>query len=166
MSIFPSEEHRAELLMRLKLLGIAVINVEFSGGGDSGSINDVIAKTPDDAEVDLEAQPTMSWIVETSAHNPVTRQWEKSYRPAHLSLKSILTKMTDQALEESGLDWYNNDGGQGELVISFYESPPAIQLNVGINYTKTDDYHFNFSGTGELEAVEEDDDASASSQPD
>lgn len=162
-NIFPSQEHRDELLMRLKLLGIAVITVDFSGSGDNGNINDVLAHTADDVEVNLDDQPLMSWMEETSTYNSVTRQWDKSYHPVHLSLESILTKMTEQALEETDLDWYNNDGGQGDLTIDFRESPPKIELQVGINYTQTDDHKFVFSGMELVaDSVEEDDDAPTS----
>lgn len=164
-SIFPSEAHRDELLMRLKLLGIAVITVDFSGSGDSGNINDVLAQTADGVEVKLDDQPLMSWMEETSTHNPVTRQWDKSYHPANLSLESILTKMAEQALEETNLDWYNNDGGQGEFTIDFRESPPKIELQVGINYTQTDEHEFVFSGMEMQRGDDEEEDDNAPSPP-
>lgn len=158
--IFPSEEHRAELLMRLKLLGVSEITVGFSGGGDSGSIEDVMAVSADGGGVDLENQPSMSWVKETSTHNRATHRWDKHYVSVDLSLKDILIQMTEQALEEASLDWYNNDGGQGYLAIDFTMSPPDIRLEIGINRIETDQHLFRFSGTGELER--EDDDAPTS----
>lgn len=155
--IFPSEEHRAELLMRLKLLGVSELTVGFSGGGDSGSIEDVTAVSADGSEVDLGSQPSMSWVQETSTLNRATHRWDKHYVSVDLSLKDILIQMTEQALEEAGLDWYNNDGGQGYLAIDFTVSPPDIRLKIGINRMETDEHFFRFSGTGELER--EDDDA-------
>lgn len=159
--IFPSEEHRTEFLMRLKLLGIAEIQVDFSGSGDSGNIEQAVATTADQQEVDLEGQPPMAWMEKHSKYNPKTQQWDETCTPVELSLANILYMMTEQALEESQLDWYNNDGGQGCFMIDFTESPPEIRLDVGINRMDTDEHSFRFSGTGEMEE-EEDDDASAS----
>lgn len=162
-NIFPSEAHRDELLMRLKLLNVALITVSFSGGGDSGEINDVEVTSADGSRIGLENQPTMSWMVLTSSHNPITRTWDKSLVQKDFALPELLKLIAEDALEESGLDWYNNDGGQGELTIDFRESPPKIELQVGINYTQTNDYKFVFSGMELVaDSVEEDDDAPAS----
>ena len=84
---------------------------------------------------------------------------DESYLPAfHAAcaeqlheVHEIIKQVTFDALEESGMDWYNNDGGQGYLTIDFNHSPPEIDLELGINHTATTDYSFSFN--------EEDEDA-------
>ena len=71
--------------------------------------------------------------------------WNREIYTEKLNLEQILRALTNDALEEQGLDWYNNDGGQGNLSIDFTQSPPNIELNVGINITTTEDHEFNFS---------------------
>ena len=67
--IFPSAAHRTELLMRLKLLGVAKVIVEFAGSGDSGSIDLIRATTADGAVVGLDedSQPLLKWVSYSSA---------------------------------------------------------------------------------------------------
>jgi hypothetical protein len=71
--------------------------------------------------------------------------WEKRTKEEVMTLEKIAKDLTLQALEDQGLDWYNNDGGQGTLEIDFATSPPTITLDVGINYTSVDEHSFDFS---------------------
>jgi len=49
------------------------------------------------------------------------------------------------ALERTGLDWYNNDGGQGTFRIDLDAgNEPIVSLDVGINYIETNDHSFAF----------------------
>lgn len=38
-------------------------------------------------------------------------------------------------LEGTGIDWYNNDGGQGEIEFDLTSVPPAFSANVDVNET-------------------------------
>lgn len=38
-------------------------------------------------------------------------------------------------LEGTGIDWYNNDGGQGEMEFDLTSVPPAFSANVDVNET-------------------------------
>jgi predicted phosphoadenosine phosphosulfate sulfurtransferase len=150
MSAFPSPEHKIILLTQLRTLGVKTVEVTFSGGGDSGSIDDVNAYDNDMKDVDLMVH-SLDWPEEVSTLDTTTKTWVHT---EHISLKSldhILRNVTESALAESGLDWYNNDGGQGSLLIDFNKSPPEISLDVGINYTTTEDHTIDLN--------EEDEDA-------
>ena len=150
MSAFPSPEHKIILLTQLRTLGVKTVEVAFSGGGDSGSIDSVNAYDNNMKDVDLMVH-SLDWPEEVSTLDTTTKTWVHT---EHISLKSldhILRSVTNDALAESGLDWYNNDGGEGVLLIDFNHSPPEIKLNVGINYTTTEDH--------EIDLNEEDEDA-------
>ena len=71
-----------------------------------------------------------------------------------MSLNLVIENVAYAAIESTGLDWYNNDGGQGTFEIDLTASPPTIHLGIGINYTETEDHSFNFSGSEENEGDE------------
>lgn len=141
--IFPTEEHRATLLGALKLLGVQTVNVSFSGGGDSGSIDDITARDAAMNPVNLTTHE-LTWVA-TSSHYS-SSGWVTNSSDVIEPIRDIVERVAYAALEKSGLDWYNNDGGQGEFTIDLSVSPPEITLNVGVNYTQTDEHVFNFSG--------------------
>ena len=150
MSAFPSPEHKIILLTQLRTLGVKAVEVAFSGGGDSGSIDSVSAYDNNMKDVDLMVH-SLDWPEESSIHDPNTNTWITEVKVVTESLDHILRNVTNDALAESWLDCYNNDGGEGVLLIDFNHSPPEIKLNVGINYTTTEDH--------EIDLNEEDEDA-------
>lgn len=142
--IFPTEEHRATLLSTLKLLSTARVVVEFAGSGDSGSIENVAVLDYNGAKVDLTGHK-LDWVTTSSTYKD--GKWVETSTPEVKELGAIIEQVAYAAIESTGLDWYNNEGGQGEFTIDFVTSPPTIDLEIGINYTQTEDYSFNFSGT-------------------
>jgi hypothetical protein len=149
MSAFPSPEHKIILLTQLRTLGIKTVEVVFSGGGDSGDIDEVNVDS-NNTYINLTAHQ-LDWPEESCRHDPDTNAWITEVKVVTIPLDEVLKRVTNDALAASGLDWYNNDGGQGSLTIDFNKSPPEISLNVGINYTTTEDHTINLN--------EEDDDA-------
>ena len=145
MSLFPSKFHRDLVLTQLRTLGVSQVEVSFSGGGDSGSIDKADCVDANGKRIEL---PTtkFDWPRErTSYTGDAANPWKRETYTDKLTLEQILEALTNDALEEQNLDWYNNDGGQGSLTIDFTQSPPDIQLEVGINITSTEDYNFTFS---------------------
>ena len=142
--MFPSPKHRAVFLTTLRTLGVAKLVVNFSGGGDSGDIDSVDAyNAGQTAAIPLTTQ--IPWSSDEKYFNMDEGTWEKRTKEGLMSIEEIAKELTLQALENEGLDWYNNDGGQGSLEIDFSTSPPTIQLDVGINYMSTEDHSFNLS---------------------
>jgi hypothetical protein len=144
IDLFPSPEHRALLLSTLKLLGAKTVTVVFSGGGDSGAIDSVDVLNAQGQPIDISNQG-LEWVDVRTNFDSTNSQWVNYIEPKTMELEEILKRLTESALEEQGLDWYNNDGGQGQLTIDFSTSPPSIELNVGINYTATEDHHFSYT---------------------
>ena len=142
--MFPSPKHRGIFLTTLSTLGVAKLIVNFSGGGDSGDIDSIDAYNADmNTEIPLTAQ--IPWSSDENYFNMDEGTWEKRTKEEVMTLEKIAKELTLQALEDQGLDWYNNDGGQGTLEIDFSTSPPTIQLDVGINYMSTEDHSFNLN---------------------
>jgi NACalpha-BTF3-like transcription factor len=152
--IFPTPDDKDRLMAQLKSLGVATLEVVFSGGGDSGAIDCVEAFS---AEVDEEHRWRPGKVVKLegvmfanawekkSVYNDMTRSWEDSeVRVPEKDITLVLEQVCYEALSQTGLDWYNNDGGQGTFKVTFDESgEPVIELEVGVNYTETDTHLFD-----------------------
>jgi hypothetical protein len=136
VNIFPSKQEKDTLLTQLNLLGARRVFVEFRGGGDDGQVEGVYYKDKHD---DMHDIPTdmMSWTKMTyGTQAPETK---------NTSLVDVLEDLCYRALDQTGLDWYNNEGGQGQLVIDFTDTPTSIMLNVGINTMTTDDHDYDLN---------------------
>lgn len=140
-SIFPSKEKKELLVNLLLVMGCTKVMVHFAGGGDSGSIESVEVFDKDDNAINID-HVELEWQEETNELNPNTNTWVAVNKLNMASLHDILKQVTENALEASGHDWYNNEGGQGDFFIYPTETPVRIELDVGINYTATD-HHFH-----------------------
>lgn len=144
MSAFPSTEHRDRLLALLRAAGITSVRISYAGSGDSGNIEDVECFNAAGSAV---ATPPVSilWAQKSSVWNSTKMRWEPpSDDNAETAIEDVLRDICDKALEDSGLDWYNNDGGQGHLLMNFPgDEEPEITLEVGINVTNVETYYFN-----------------------
>jgi len=132
-NIFPSNEEKQKLLTQLNLLGAMTVVVEFIGGGDEGEIESVyyIDRNGDSQEI---PKDMISWTQVVYGDKPkLTKE---------MSLVDVLEDLCYRALDAAGMDWYNNEGGQGSLVIDFRESPPKTCLELGINSMSTEEYKF------------------------
>lgn len=140
MNLFPSKAKRDEFLTRLKMLGVTHVQVDFSGGGDSGEIDDAYAKDAQDKFVEGIKDEKMIWPIKESYEED--GKWHQRVVDKEWFVIDILKDITEQWLEDAGHDWYNNEGGQGEMTIDFRSSPPEFNLYVGVNTMSTDDYHY------------------------
>lgn len=142
MSLFPSKFYKDVLLTQLRTLGVVKVDVPFSGGGDNGDIDEPILRDSQGRRIEPPKEP-IEWPTEETVYSNNT--WHTKPKLVNLSLADILRAVTNDALEKENIDWYNNDGGQGMFTIDFSCSPPAIELDVGINTVSTEDFKFNFS---------------------
>jgi hypothetical protein len=147
---FPSTKHRTLLLSTLRLIGVKTITVSFQGSGDSGEITGAEALDVQGKPVDI-SKHSIEWEETYGSFCSDQNKWVEGSQVTTKSLEEIFTTITECALEEQGLDWYNNDGGQGDLTIDLSTSPPTIELNVGINYMETTQHSFDYT-----EEIEED----------
>lgn len=148
-TVFPSKEKKTLLMNMLKVLGGHKAVVEFQGGGDSGEIHNAVLYDQNNKEIDCTGI-TFDWHSQSDTFNDGV--WDTHSKFGPVPVLDILREVTEQMLENEGLDWYNNDGGQGELQIDLTQSPPVIVLNVGINYTQTDYHEFDYTDEDEDEA--------------
>ena len=150
---FPSKDRKALLMTLLKMMGGARVVVDFSGGGDSGEISGASLLDADNKDISLKGA-MFEWETEVAHHDPVTGEWGRQTETREMPVGDILCKITEDALDGTSLDWYNNDGGQGSLEIDLTQDPPKIDLNVEINYTHHENHYFDLNEDDEDEEGE------------
>ena len=142
--VFPNKEQKTTFLNMLKVLGGHKAVVSFSGGGDSGEIDHGELFDASNHPISMEGI-TFDWTSNSDRWVSTTNKWKTVVETQTLPLAEILRRITEQMLEESGHDWYNNEGGQGQLEILLYTNPPTITLNVGINVVNTEDHEYDYT---------------------
>jgi hypothetical protein len=110
----------------LKEKGIAKVKVCFSGGGDSGQLDDV--KLLDATGKNIVTKFTKRWDFKSKTWLPASESFpEMSYAATNFKGDMVPQSTSDivEALEDvgydlmewCGVDYYNNDGGYGEIEI-------------------------------------------------
>ena len=82
---------------------IATIEVDYSGGGDDGCIDDVRYEDIDENKIDILMEPDVS------------AEWD-----------DLLYNMLSENIE---WDWINNDGGYGQMIIDCTKTPWDVTIN-------------------------------------
>ena len=132
------------MLQMIKDGGGKKIRVSFDGSGDSGSVDGVYIHNGSE---DMNMQFYVDFLEVSSSWSSDTG-WVKTETPKRMPVKEALESLCYTMLEETGIDWYNNDGGYGELYITL--DPLEIQLEVNSRYTEVNTDVFTFD-----EALEE-----------
>lgn len=124
-------ENLRRVLPLLRDHDVSEVRVEFDGGGDSGSIQAVHYDVDsfDDSGIYLEVAEVQSEF------NQVERRWINTRIESQKTLGKAIEELTYDYLSESDVDWYNNDGGFGELVIKVDEG--TVSLEVSTRYTES-----------------------------
>lgn len=116
---------QAKAILRLcKEKGATEIVVRFDGSGDSGSIDEVY--------IDLKEPLIVEYDEESTRYDG--DKWVTTSTTKQVPLRDALEQITYDMLEKTGIDWYNNDGGYGELNVDLVQG--TIQLEVNSRYTE------------------------------
>jgi hypothetical protein len=108
-------------LLKLADLGITAIRISYSGSGDDGSIDEVLA-TKDNAD-DFDDIYSLDFFEEIDSEN-----------------RTVIADWCTEKLLNDIEDWWNNDGGYGYLYIKIPSGEYKIENN--IQYIET----YNHSG--------------------
>jgi hypothetical protein len=125
-----SENEMTGLLLKLADLGVTGIKIFYSGGGDSGDIDDVVYTTIKEA--------AFNNIMNLSNHG------EDVLYLANLDgeLKDELTDFANEKILNDLEDWWNNDGGYGVMLIKI----PSGQYEINNTIYVTDTEEFEHEG--------------------
>jgi len=121
-------ENAQRIINRLEELGCAEeITVTFDGYGDSGAIEDV-------AIGDAFADQTLDILrIERSFSEGA---WTQRETTVAMTLRDAIEHMAYDYISETGVNWYDNDGGFGELVLDM--SSRTLALEVNARYTDSE----------------------------
>ena len=122
-----TENEMTGLLLQLADLGVTGIKIFYSGSGDSGEIDDVVYTTTKEASFD--------------DINTLSSYGENSLYLTNLDhdLKDEITEFATSKLLDEIEDWWNNDGGHGNLLIKIPSG--QYEINNTIYITDTEDFH-------------------------
>ena len=111
------------LLPVLRQHQTGTVTVTFDGSGDSGCVDQAVYENGD---FDGNAIQVTSL---STANEFVDGQWINTQVEARKSVDEAIEALTDDYLADTGVDWYNNDGGFGELVINVDEGLVSLDVN-------------------------------------
>lgn len=121
-------ENVRRILPVLRDHNIMKVTVEFDGSGDSGSIQCVHYNVDnfDGNNVDVEV------VSVTSRFSSEESRWVRLQENSRKNLNAAIEALTYDYLDEADVDWYNDDGGFGELVIDVNEGTVSLEVNVRV----------------------------------
>ena len=137
-------QHIKTIFEQLRAAGASSITISFDGSGDSGSIESVDIYNADNQRMQIDL--TVIYPEEKSSW--VDDKWITETEEKEMPIADALEAYCYDELEKTEIDWYNNDGGFGQMTINL-DDKVEIELEVNTRYTE---YHSEtFDLTDELE---------------
>ncbi|MBM6583841.1 hypothetical protein ILT44_26940 [Microvirga sp. BT689] len=130
-----TEDLRTAILKRLTENDIAEAHIEFDGYGDEGQVQDISGTKADGTPGSLDWPCDIPGKVkQTVGGTPgggtgTTGAMEES---RSMTMRELLDDWAYELLESVGVDWINEDGGYGEVIIIPSEDVVRCEMNVRI----------------------------------
>lgn len=135
-------ENLRAVLPVLRANGVESVRVTFDGSGDSGSIDAA------EYEPKIEAGDIMVQV-QRGTQEFVQGEWRHFAGLEEVSLSNAIDDIANDYLEETGVDWFNDSGGDGELVIDVAAGTVSLEVNVRFTESNTDFASTRYIETGE-----------------
>lgn len=116
-------ENLRRILPVLRELHVSSVLVSFEGSGDEGSISGVCF------EPELAHEPSVEVESLRMLHDTDTGRWIRHYPLELRPLTEAIEVLTQDYLEEAGVNWYDGDGGFGELTIEVDQGTVQLEIN-------------------------------------
>lgn len=147
------ETQKKQLSAYMLDIGIKRAVVTFAGGGDSGQVEEVAFWSTTEEEAAqraaaLSSAPNYEERVKVMGAVDVSDESTLRFFSSDTGEIEVMTvakaaeHLAYSALNATGMDWYNNDGGQGEITID--ATTEVVTVEMGINITTTEDYSFEY----------------------
>jgi hypothetical protein len=132
---FDSKVEAVALTSQLKMLGVATAVIVFAGQGDSGEVEEVYLDNPNGEIIEM---PTdmVAWTKQVYG--------EQKSETKQVKLRDALEDIGYRVLDETGMDWYNNDGGQGQVYLKVDGEVFTVRVDMEINYTSHENHEFEY----------------------
>ena len=125
-----TENEMTDLLLKLADLGVTGIKIFYSGGGDSGDIDDIVYTTSKEA--------AFNNIMNLPSHGEDVFYLQNLDDELADKIKDFANEKILNDLE----DWWNNDGGYGVMLIKI----PSGQYEISNTIYVTDTEEFGHDG--------------------
>lgn len=122
-----TENNMTGLLLKLADLGVTGIKIFYSGGGDSGAIDDIVYTTKE--IVDIE---DINYLENFGDHVDYLKYLESA-------LNADIENFAEEQILNEIEDWWNNDGGYGVMLIAVPSGNYKIDNTIYI--TNTEEYY-------------------------
>ena len=136
-------ENLRRILPMLRASGVKQVTVDFDGCGDSGSIGDI-----DYGGAPMEGAACEVEIEVMSRHFD-SGQWITQRGLETKTLDSAIETLTEDYLAETGVDWYNGDGGFGVLHVDVEKGTVSLEVSQRFTESTTEFSRTNDIATGE-----------------
>ena len=115
------------LLLKLADLGVTGIKIFYSGGGDSGALDDIVYTTKEIEDID-----DINYLENFGNEVVFLKDLDSALN------QDIENFATEKILSDIE-DWWNNDGGYGVMLISIPSGDYKVDNT--IYYTNTEEYY-------------------------
>lgn len=125
---------RVQLVERLKALGVERVEVEYDGCGDSGDIQGVKADVQKAGKWEPVELGGQSITVESqeSIYDDASKEYKRVPCQRTSTLEEALGDFATDFLAFLGIDWYNNEGGFGRIVLNIGDGEVTAEHNYRI----------------------------------
>ena len=124
-----TELEMTSLLVELANEGVTGLLVTYSGGGDSGAIDDIVYTTE---KLDEDDEIAIDQIDSIDTYSPGA----KYLRALSYSMNDDLNNFLTECILDNIEDWWNNDGGYGKVSILVPSGKYKISNSVYISHTE------------------------------
>lgn len=118
------------------------VTVRFDGSGDSGSVEEA------DYQPEIDTRLITVPIIKVT-RDFVDGEWRLNNEIDNVNINNAIDEVANDCLEETGVDYYNNDGGWGELHIDV--AAGTVELEVNVRVTNS---NLEFSAIKDIESGE------------
>lgn len=138
----PTNITKEEVFAKLREIGATSVILSYSGGGDSGQTDSVIIKRGDDL---VPADSVIFARLEVQKSKPLEGgDWISYVDMEDKPLEWAIEQIAESYFDQLEYDWWNNDGGFGELHIDMAggmnengEPAPRVWFEHNQNHTET-----------------------------
>jgi hypothetical protein len=120
-----NETMMTSLLIQLADLGVTGIKIKYEGSGDSGCIEDVLYTTDKLSENEEDAFDAVKSLEPWA-------QDVKDLKKLHSGLASDIEIFAEEMILYDVVDWWNNEGGYGEMCILVPSGKYQVENNIRI----------------------------------
>ena len=118
----------------LALHKIDKVAVEYDGSGDSGSINEV--EFSKNGEVITLLGVTVEVWEKVSNYSSANNTYATTFISSEREISEAFERLAENVLDRRGIDWYNNDGGFGNITFSVNENTVSLDHSQRVSSTE------------------------------